>query len=151
VTAEQAAWFEGGYDASYVQDGVVQDETYYFIDNTGIFHAYNYLDDLTDLGANCYRAPEPGERNYGLDGHQLLWKASDQTFAVLANNSSARGTREFYFKLDDSHQITKICGDSAGTSCSASSYALGNPYWVSLVSGKTTSPTLTDIQSAICH
>lgn len=149
VTAEEAGWFEGLYDASVSVAGE-DDYTLYSIDASGIFHTYDDQQDNAGGFRNCYQSPaQLGKFNYGLEGRQLKWHQASGTFAVLVGNASGKGTHDIRFEVDPGdHHIERITMD--GSLSSATGLIVGGNVGISLRSAKTTAVTLGDITSMLC-
>lgn len=73
----------GLYDTS-----TLDNEQYYYIDEDGVFTAYNYLGDAADGGDNCYRESTGDEANASISG-QTLTALDNGNFTINANGTTA--------------------------------------------------------------
>ncbi|WP_157375630.1 hypothetical protein [Alcanivorax hongdengensis] len=150
-TSEQAGWISGVYDA---ETGSDNDEIYYYIDEEGVVHTYDYMNDGVDSSGNCYAVAANGKANYQLEGKQLYWVESKQEFAVnLVDDVKTVVT----LGVDGNHDIDKLvlAGSFSGSTGLFMKLSSINGKEVNinlaLRAAPVSSPTITDIKSALCE
>ena len=147
-TAEQTSWVSGLYDGSTYYNGGTfpKDESYYHIDESGVIHTYDYMNDGTDSSGNCYQPVPKGSAKVNgiLEGLQLYWDADDHRFATK--------TRAGTLYIDISPSYKDITGFSLnGTSSNDSLVIAGNDYTLAVRAKKYDKKiSLSEIQSMMC-
>lgn len=140
-TAEQAGWIAGLYNAS-----TASDEVYYEIDAEGVIRTHDYMNDGVDSAGNCYQ-PVPTDSttkaNAMLEGKQLYWHEAGSQFATKTSFGIVKigisSTTKEINKLG-------LDGISGGGSLNLST----SNYVLRLTPNTTSTPTLADVEAALC-
>jgi len=116
-------------------------EQYYYIDQNGVFTAYNYLGDAADSGDNCYRESIAGEANADLSG-QTLTALDNGNFTLRINTTVAT----FEMAGNSVNRVSTPMFSAGGTLGATLDGVL-----IRLTTKKATDVSIEDINSMMCE